>query len=169
MKCGIVIYPSKALQDEINSLRKRYDPEYALIEPHITLKTRFDIDDNLLSQLIDELNEITKDTEPFDINIKKASTFQPVSNKIYFKIEPNQSLQKLHARLYEGILPKEKFSTFVPHITIAQDLNTDEFADVYTMLSMKDYNYTDTINSLQITYELDDGTWDVYKNFSFGG
>ncbi|HLR59145.1 MAG TPA: 2'-5' RNA ligase family protein [Pseudogracilibacillus sp.] len=169
MKCGIVIYPAKVLQDEVNNLRKRYDPEYALIKPHITLKTKFDADKNLLSKLTDELNEITKNIQPFDINIKKVSSFQPVSNKIYFKIEPNDNLEKLHDSLYNGVLPKEKFITFVPHITIAHDLNTDEFSDIYTTLSMKDYNYTDTLDSLEIGYESDDGSWKTYKSFNFGG
>ncbi len=169
MKCGIIIYPSKELQEEINNYRKRYDPEYALIPPHITLKTRFDIDDNLLTQLTNELEEITKDMKPFEISIKKVSSFQPVSNKIYFKIEPNEMLDTLHQRLYEGMLPKEKFSTFVPHITLAQNINEDEFADIYTSLSMKDYNYTDTLNHLEINYQLDDGTWETYKRFDFGG
>lgn len=169
MKCGIIIYPSKSIQEEVNSYRKRYDPEYALIKPHITLKTKFDADKKLLSKLTDELNDITKNIAPFDIEIKKVSSFQPVSNKIYFKIEPNKDLEDLHSSLYEGVLPKEKFTTFVPHITIAQDINTDEFSDIYTTLSMKDYNYSDTINSLELGYELDDGTWKSYKTFDFGG
>lgn len=169
MKCGIIIYPSKVIQDEVNNLRKRYDPEYALIKPHITLKTRFDIDKKLLSTLTDELNKITKDIKPFDINIQKVSSFQPVSNTIYFKIEHNDNLEKLHDNLYKGVLPKEKFTTFAPHITIAQDLNPDEFVDIYTSLSMRDYNFTDTIESLQIAYELEDGSWKTYKSFDFGG
>ena len=37
MKFGVVIFPSKKLQDLVNSYRKRYDPHYALISPHLTL------------------------------------------------------------------------------------------------------------------------------------
>ena len=42
MKVGVVIFPSKKLQDLANSYRKRYDPHYALIPPHLTLKASFD-------------------------------------------------------------------------------------------------------------------------------
>ena len=38
MKFGVVIFPSKKLQDLANSYRKRYDPHYSLITPHLTLK-----------------------------------------------------------------------------------------------------------------------------------
>src|SRR5690625_1524805 len=150
MKCGIVIYPSENIQTEINNLRKRYDPEYPLIKPHITLKTRFDIDKNSLKILIDELIELTKDIQ-------------------HFKIKQNDELEKIYNDLYKGIVPKEKFTTFVPHITIAQNLNPDEFVDIYTSLSMQDYNFKDTINQLNIVYELTDGTWETYKSFTFGG
>jgi len=34
---------------------------------------------------------------------------------------------------------------------------------------MQDYNFKDTINQLNIVYELTDGTWETYKSFTFGG
>src|SRR5699024_7690627 len=145
MKCGIVIYPSENIQTEINNLRKRYDPEYPLIKPHITLKTRFDIDKNSLKILIDELIELTKDIKIFKINIIKISTFKPVCNKMYIKIEQNDELEKMYNDLYNGIVTKEKVTTFVPHISSAQNLNPDVFVDIYTRLSMQDYNFKDTI------------------------
>ena len=89
MKYGIVIFPSKPIQDEANTYRKRYDSHYALIPPHITLKTGFDADDETISELIIELKKIANATEPFTININKVSTFAPVTNTIYFKVEPN--------------------------------------------------------------------------------
>src|SRR5690625_5415868 len=110
MKFGIFIYQAENIQTEINNHTKRYDPEYPLIKTHMTLKTRFDIDKKSLKILIDELIELTKDIEPFKINIKKISSFKPVSNKIYFKIEQNDELEKIYNDLYKGIVPKEKFT-----------------------------------------------------------
>src|SRR5699024_12802814 len=122
------------------------EPENPLIKHQINLKTKFYIDKNSHKIIIDEIIELTKDIEPFKINIKKISSFKPVYNKIYFKIEQNDELEKIYNDLYKGIVPKEKFTTFVPHITIAQNLNPDEFVDIYTSLSMQDYNFKDTIN-----------------------
>src|SRR5699024_630175 len=107
MKCGIIIYPSENIHTEINNIRKRYDPEYPLMKHHITLQTRYEIEKNSIKILIDELIELTKDIEPFKINIKKISSLQPVSNKIYFKIEQNDELEKIYNVLYKGIVPKE--------------------------------------------------------------
>lgn len=168
MKYGIIIYPSRHIQNEANNLRKRYDSEYALIPPHITLKTRFNADDKTIEALIHELKVIANDTKPFDISIQKVSSFQPVSNKIYFKVEPNESLNKLNERLYKGTLSNDKDTAFVPHITVAQNLSTDEFADIYATLSMKDFSFTDSVDRIQLCYELENGSWTTYETFVFG-
>ncbi len=82
MKYGIVAFPSKPIQDEINSYRKRYDPHYALIPPHLTLKEEFEADDEKIENLITDLKHIANETEPFTINVNKVSTFAPVTNTI---------------------------------------------------------------------------------------
>src|SRR5690625_4694107 len=88
MKYGIAIFPSKHIQDEANALRKRYDPRYDLIPPHITLKSAFKADDSLRDQIIKELRKIAKETKPFKIHMNKVSKFAPVKNTIFFKVEP---------------------------------------------------------------------------------
>lgn len=58
MKVGVAIFPSKKLQDIANSYRKRYDSQYALIPPHITLKAAFQSDDQQLPIIAEELGKI---------------------------------------------------------------------------------------------------------------
>ena len=53
MRYGIAIFPSKEIQDEANSYRKRYDPHYPLIPPHITLKDAFEADDEMIDVCLD--------------------------------------------------------------------------------------------------------------------
>ena len=36
---------------------------------------------------------------PFDINITKFSSFQPVNPVIYLKIEPKEDFENLHAKI----------------------------------------------------------------------
>src|SRR5699024_12300822 len=86
MKYGIVIFPSKPVQDEINAYRKRYDAHYALIPPHLTLKEAFEVDDEKIHELITELKRLANETEHFNISINKVRTFTNVTNTIYLKI-----------------------------------------------------------------------------------
>ncbi|API90996.1 putative phosphoesterase [Virgibacillus pantothenticus] len=168
MKYGIVIFPTKEIQDEANSYRKRYDPHYALIPPHITLKGAFEADDQLIESLIIELKRIANETKPFTININKVSTFAPVTNTVYLKVEPRQELIDLYEKMHTGKFPDNQEYAFVPHITIAQKLPHDEYSDVYSSLSMKKIRFEDTIDRFQLMYQLENGSWTVYETFVFG-
>lgn len=168
MRYGIAIFPSREIQDEANQYRKRYDTSYSLIPPHITLKDAFEIDDTEFNEVIQQLKEIANDTEPFSIQIQKVSTFAPVSNTIYFKIEANESLTTIHERMHEGTLSREREHPFVPHITIAQDLAFDEYSDVLGSLQMTKFNFNENIDRFQLLYQLENGSWTVYETFVFG-
>ncbi|SFD39324.1 2'-5' RNA ligase [Lentibacillus persicus] len=168
MKYGIVIFPSKPVQDEINSYRMRYDPHYDLIPPHVTLKEAFEADDETIYELITELKHIANDTDPFTLNVNKVRTFAPVTNTIYLKVEPIQELHDLADAMQSGKFPKNQTYSFVPHITIAQKLSQDEYSDVYGSLSMKDIQLEDKIDRFHLVYQLDNEVWTVYESFVFG-
>lgn len=166
---GIALFPSKAIQDEANSYRKRYDPHYSLIPPHITVKESFEVDDPSIDKIVTTLKHIANETNPFTININKVSTFAPVTNTIYLKVEPIQELADLHEKLHTGeLLKSEKEYNFVPHITLAQDLIHDEYSDVFGSLQMKNNQYEDYIDRFQLLYQLDNGSWTVFETFVFG-
>src|SRR5690625_89831 len=168
MKYGIAIFPSKEIQDAANSYRKRYDPKYALIPPHLTLKEAFEVDHQTIKELVIELKRIANETKPFKININKVSSFAPVTNTLYFKIEPIQELTDLFNKMHSGKFPKESEHAFVPHITIAQKLADGEYADVRGSLQMKKVEFEDHIDRFQLLYQLENGSWTVYESFVFG-
>lgn len=168
MKYGIAIFPSKTIQDEANAYRKRYDTNYELIPPHITLKESFEADEETLKALVTDLKHIANKTEPFTLSINKVSTFAPVTNTIYFKVEPIQELIDLHDKLQQGKFPKNSELNFVPHITIAQELVEDEYSDVFGSIKMKKIQFEEPIDRFQLLYQLDNGSWTVYESFVFG-
>ena len=66
MKFGVVIFPSKRLQDIANSYRKRYDPHYSLITPHLTLKNAFEATEDEVVNIADKLRQIAGKTNALD-------------------------------------------------------------------------------------------------------
>lgn len=169
MKYGIAIFPSKEIQDDANALRKRYDPRYAQIPPHITVKEAFEYDEKDIDSISNALAEIAKETKPFDIEINKVSTFAPVTNTIYFKVENTPELTTLNEKLHDGIFSTEKDYNFVPHITIAQELSDEEYHDVFGSLKMRHVEFRDTLDRVSLCYQLENGTWQVYETFKFEG
>lgn len=169
MKYGIAIFPSKEIQDEANALRKRYDPRYAQISPHITIKESFDFAEEDIDTIVNALADIAKNTKPFDIEINKVSTFAPVTNTIYFKVENTPELSKLNEALHAGVFSTEKDYNYVPHVTIAQELGDEEYHDVYGSLKMKHVEFKDRLDRVSLCYQLDNGSWQVYETFKFEG
>lgn len=168
MKYGIAIFPSKPVQDVANSYRKRYDPKYALIPPHITIKESFQASDEEIGKIITELKYIANDTTPFNVTLNKVSTFAPVTNTIYLKVEQCDTLNSLYEKMHEGLFPSESEHTFVPHITIGQKLSDGEYSDVRGTLQMKKIELEDSIDRFQLLYQLENGSWTVHETFVFG-
>lgn len=168
MRYGIAIFPSKKLQDLVNSYRKRYDPHYALIAPHLTLKEAFDADDEQIQAIIGKIHEIAAKIPSFKLNIVKVSSFNPVNNVIYFKVEETDELNQLFEALNSGELQHERPYGFVPHITIAQKLSDEEHHDVLETLKMMNTEYEEMVDRFQLLYQLENGSWTVYDTFLLG-
>ncbi len=168
MKYGIVIFPAKPLQDFVNSYRKRYDPHYTHIPPHITLKPGFDAENHQINDIVQKLHEVAQKTEPFDITITKFSSFKPVNNVIYLKIDPKDNLENLHNEIDTKIPGHASEYVYVPHITVGQELTNDEHSDVFGSLQMLKVNMQDKVDRFHLLYQLENGSWTVYETFRLG-
>lgn len=167
MKYGVAIFPSKKLQDLVNSYRKRYDPHYSLIPPHLTIRDAFH-SNHEGGAFTKQLKDIAKKYDPFTLKVIKVSSFQPVSNTIYFKTDTPKELKGLYHDLHEALPGEEPEYAFVPHITIAQKLSNDEHSDVYGQLRMLGVDHEEVIDRFHLLYQLENSSWTVYETFRFG-
>lgn len=169
MKYGIAAFPSKEMQDIANSYRKRYDPQYAKITPHMTLKDAFRADDAKIKEIASEIEKIAKRHSPFTMHVTKVSSFAPVTNTLYLKVEQTPELMSLHEDLHSDFFGGPPQFQYVPHITIAQQLSDSEHADIYGQLKMAGMDHKETIDRFHLLYQLEDGSWQVYETFRLTG
>ncbi|KGR80541.1 YjcG family protein [Ureibacillus manganicus] len=169
MKYGIVAFPSKKIQDLANTYRKRYDSHYSKVTPHITLKEAFEVEDVDIQAISEKISSIAKKYAPLKIHASRISSFFPITNVIYFKIEPTEQLTNLHDELHSEIKIGKPRHVFVPHITIAQDITASEHDDVYGQLRMVGVNQQDTIDRIHLLYQLEDGSWTTYETYKLTG
>ena len=169
MKYGIVAFPSKKLQDLANAYRKRYDPHYALITPHMTIKGVFDADEKEIEDVAKAIKAVTEKHGPFQLEVSKVSTFAPITNAIYFKATPSEEMLNLHKDLNHDFFGGEPEHSFIPHITIAQKLSSGEHDDIIGQLKMVGVDHKEIIDRLHLLYQLDDGSWTVYETFRLEG
>ncbi|HSJ37842.1 MAG TPA: YjcG family protein [Planococcus sp. (in: firmicutes)] len=169
MKYGVAAFPSKQLQDIANSYRKRYDPHYELITPHITLKDEFEANGAEIKDIVEEMAKIAKRQKPFKLHATRVSSFSPVTNTLYFKVDPTEELLALHEDLHSDFFGGMPDYSFVPHITIAQKLSDSEHSDIFGQLKMAGIDHEETIERVHLLYKLDDGSWTVYDTFRLTG
>lgn len=169
MKYGIVAFPSKKLQDLANTYRKRYDSHYAKITPHITLKDSFDATEDDIQSIIKQLDELAANYAPLNIHALRISSFFPITNAIYFRIEQTEQLTAFHQALEEKVPFGESKHVFVPHITIAQKMTDSEHDDIFGQLRMTGVDEKDTIDRIHLLYQLEDGSWTTYETFRLSG
>ncbi|KOP73087.1 hypothetical protein AMS61_01610 [Bacillus sp. FJAT-21351] len=168
MKFGVVLFPSKKLQDVANSYRKRYDSHYSLIPPHLTLKEVFEATEDQIDEIAANLRKIAEETNPFTLNVTKVSSFSPANNVIYLKVEQKPELTSLYNKLHEGNLEQPTEYSFIPHITIGQRLSDDEHLDVYSQLKLVDVAHEETVDRFHLMYQLENQTWTVFETFRLG-
>lgn len=169
MKYGIVAFPSKKLQDLANTYRKRYDPHFALISPHLTLKDGFDASENEIVTVIQQLQELASNHAPLAIHASRISSFFPATNAIYFRIEPTKQLAEIHKELLEKVPFGNQKHIFVPHITIAQKMSDSEHDDIFGQLRMIGVDEKDTIDCIHLVSQSENGLWTTYKTFKLTG
>ncbi|MBL7565604.1 YjcG family protein [Staphylococcus saccharolyticus] len=166
MILGLALVPSKSFQDEVNAYRKRYDTHYAQIIPHITIKSQFEIDDNELESLKNDVKNRISDIKPVEVHATKASNFAPTTNVIYFKVAKTESLERLFDQFNNDDFFGIAGHTFVPHFTIAQGLTSQEFEDIYGQVKLAGVDHKETIGELSLLkYNDDEDKWLVIETF----
>lgn len=167
MKLKVAIFPPKHVQDVANSYRKRYDSQYAHIAPHITVKDIFDIEENNLPSIIQALQEVADKSDHFELVLHKVGTFHPTNNVLYFAIQDEEPLHNLHKSLFESeVLYQDEAYSYVPHLTIGQDIVDGELHDVYGRMRMKSIDFSFPVEKFHLLYQLDNGSWTTYETFA---
>jgi 2'-5' RNA ligase len=170
MNCGIAIFPSKEIQDFANSYRKRFDPHYNRIAPHLTLREPEDWNWSQLSSAADLLEQATSTFTPFDIHFNRISSFYPAVNVIYMALSNPDPLKKAYDVICSGDLAENsRLYHFNPHLTIGQQLGDDELHDVLSSLKKTELDLTSRIDRVHLLYQTDNQAWTVHQTFLFRG
>ncbi len=170
MNFGIVIFPPKDVQDEANRYRKRFDPHYSLIQPHLTVREAESWDPPTLDRAVERLNELAAKLPAFDAKLNRFSTFYPVSNVVYMALENPEPLERLHETVCQGpLVVRERRYTYTPHLTVAQDVGGDEMHDIYASLRPLPLSLPFRVDRLHLLYQTDNGAWTAHQTFLLQG
>jgi 2'-5' RNA ligase len=114
---SLVHYPNVDTT-RINQLRKKYDPQVSLIEPHITIV--FPVPESAGEQpLVSHIEGVLHGWKPFSIRLK--GLLQSRDNCLFLLLaEGSPDIVRLHAELYTELLAPclREDIPFIPHVTL---------------------------------------------------
>ncbi|EFM12859.1 Phosphoesterase HXTX [Paenibacillus curdlanolyticus YK9] len=171
MEYGLALFPSKVIQQFANSWRKRLDPKYEHISPHMTIRESESWNTEQLTAVRAHLGQCTSQLAPVTVRINRVSTFFPASNVIYLALEKPEPVIALRHAVCTGplALPSPTPYTFTPHITLGQNMTPDELHDAYGGLRMHTLDFPMEIRAIHLLQRTDHGIWTLYESFPLLG
>ncbi|NOU95337.1 hypothetical protein GC093_19220 [Paenibacillus sp. LMG 31456] len=167
MVYGIAVFPPDEIKEFANHYRRRYDPQFSVIDPHLTLRAREDWTEEQLNNVINHLEHVTATIKPLKLHFNRFSTFFPVSNVIYLALTDPEPMKALYNIVCSGVLEEtNKPYAFTPHLTIAQDLDDDELHDVFASLRPQSLDMGCTIDRIELLMLSDNGLWQALNTFT---
>ena len=133
----ILIFPKFDNEDIINDVRRRFDPSYKSIAPHITLVFPFESSISR-QELSEHVSAALEGISCFDLKLHGIKRMDGENYYLMLGIrEGIEAVSELHERLYTGILSEFKPNWpggFMPHMTIGKFDSSDELATAYADL-----------------------------------
>lgn len=120
MQRAIHIFPEFENKLLIEEVRKKFDPLYGLVPPHITLVFPFE-SEIPTSRIEQHVRDKLVGVCPFSIQLKGITA--TLDNHLFLNVKKgNDSIIELHDRLYSGLLSgfMNRRYTYTPHLTVGR-------------------------------------------------
>jgi len=141
-KLAVVFFPKINLE-KINTFREKYDPNWHIIPPHITIVSPVSgISENQLEEHVDN---VIKDLSYFSIRLTTLT--KTIDDNLFLRVKKgNDEIVNLHDKLYSGILAPYVPTDFpfVPHVTLGDFRMSNNTLD--KMLYAKAYREAQDLN-----------------------
>ena len=173
VSCSVVAYLPGPLGEFVNNLRRRLNPQFSHWLAHVTILPPRPLSANP-EELLPELREKCQLLEPFEAKLAEVQTFWPVKGVVYLCISTgSERLVELHDRLNCGPLSRLEPFPYVPHITVAQELDEAETRAVLQEASQQWARYagktTFRVESLFLVRQLEDQSWSDLASGALAG
>ena len=135
----------------INELRRKYDPQFDLIQPHITLM--FPVAEAIgEEEVVNHLQAVLSDRRPFDIHLQ--GIIKSLDDYLFLVVdEGRDALADLHAHIYTGLLADlhQTALPYIPHVTLGRFVNNEnQYAVAFDEAKQLDLNYRCVLDKLHL-------------------
>lgn len=131
MRLGVVLLVPSPLRREIDAFRRALgDGTYGRVPAHVTLVPPVNVNEAALGEALRVLREAAAATRPFTVHLGPPTTFLPANPVLYLPVvgEGRSAVFALRERVFREPLARTLTWPFVPHVTLADEAETDRVA-----------------------------------------
>ncbi|NRD79858.1 2'-5' RNA ligase family protein [Bacillus sp. BRMEA1] len=163
MQRAIHIFPEFKNMNMIEGIRKKYDPLFGLVQPHITLV--FPFESEIPSSILEKnIKNALAGVNPFPLYLKGITG--SLNNYLFLNVKKgNDNIIELHDRLYSGPLFDfiSRKHTYFPHLTVGRLKNDNDLLNAINDTRSFEECFETTVN--EITSEIIESNGDSTFDF----
>lgn len=136
MVIGVALPVPEPWGAHVQRLRVDYGDERARdIPTHITLLPPTLLERAEITALVEHLDSVARQHDPFQVILRGTGTFRPVSDVVFIQVARGvASCEQLEQQIRSGPVERELDFPYHPHVTLAHDLSSEmldrAFADL---------------------------------------
>jgi 2'-5' RNA ligase len=181
---GGVIWPDAETQGSVNEIRKRYDPHFKLIAPHITVifPTQTEIS---LEDLRIRLTNALEGCRPFGVTLNRVSSvnllapdwpvetsallaYANAKNAIFLLAgKGSKEILDLKNRLSAALGLDTPLGQYPPYLTLGQTLSDEAYQAALESLAEYAPSYSFPVNGFDLLIEAAPEGWQTAHRFEF--
>lgn len=155
MRLGVALLLPEPVRTEVEGLRRALgDPTLPRIPPHLTLVPPVNVREDRLSDALAVLRQAAAATKPLRLTLGPPATFLPANPTIYLEVAGDLAVRD---RVFREPLARSLTWPFVPHVTIADDIDPQRIPAALAALA--DYRAEITVDRVHLLQEGEGRTW----------
>jgi 2'-5' RNA ligase/GNAT superfamily N-acetyltransferase len=169
MRLGVVLQVDPPAASEIDGLRRALgDGMLGRVAPHVTLVTPVNVPAAELGEALAVLRAAAAAAPaPLRLELGPATTFHPVTPVVFLAVGGDLvALESLRQRVVQPPLARTMTHPFVPHVTIADDMEVARIPAAVAALA--DYRTEVTVDRLHLLRETPGRIWRPIADMPFG-
>jgi 2'-5' RNA ligase len=125
-RLGVALLVPPPVATEIDGLRRALgDGSLGRIPAHLTLVPPVNVHEAALPEAVGVLRDAARATGPMNLRVGPADTFDPVTPVVYLAVAGDvDGVHALRDRVFRPPLDRTLTHPFVPHVTVADDMDT---------------------------------------------
>ena len=158
-RLGVVLLIPPPFDAEIDTLRKALgDPSLGRVPPHVTLVPPVNVNDERLDEAWVLVRRAASACSALRLTLGPPATFLPVTPVLHLAVSGDvDELVALREQVFAPPLQRPLDHEFVPHVTLADGIDTDIIESALVALAA--YESSVTIDEVHILEERDGRVW----------